>query len=102
MSVSARPAHDTSRTLLDFALLSFLDIRTDPTAPMRLVSVSCTPRVILAQSSRAAIFIFHRRDSAASDRIIFEQASAGINSRGAARYCLAGVRRYTPYIDGRI
>jgi hypothetical protein len=65
---------------------------------MRPVNASWIPRVILAQSSLAAI-ILSLRDSVASDRIMFEQASAGISFWGTVRLNLAGVRRYTPYID---
>jgi hypothetical protein len=47
--------------LRGFALLSRLVTRIDPTAPMRPVNASWIPRVILAQSSRAAIFLSHRK-----------------------------------------
>src|SRR6266480_5736079 len=43
-------------------------------------------------------FYLSRRDNVPSDRIMFEQAGAGISLRGTVRYYLAGVRRYTPYI----
>ena len=94
----ARPAQLTSRTLRGFGRLSLRAIRTTPIAPMRLVNASWIPRVIFAQSSRAAI-ILSLIDSVASDRIMFEQASAGISFWGTARFYRAGVRRYTPYID---
>ncbi len=64
---------------------------------MSPVNASWIPRVILTQSSLAAI-ILSLRDDVASDRIMFEQASAGISFWGTVRYYLAGVRRYTPYI----
>ena len=43
-------------------------------------------------------FFLSPRDNVPSDRIIFEQAGAGISLTGTVRYYLAGVRRYTPYI----
>jgi hypothetical protein len=96
--VLARPAQVTSRTLRGLGRLSPLTIRTPPTALMRPVNASRIPRVILAQSSLAAI-ILSLRDDVASVRILFEQASAGISFWGTVRFYLAGVRRYTPYID---
>src|SRR6266567_9497437 len=78
-------------------LFSFAVVRTDPIALLRLENASATPRVILAQSSRAAIYL-SPRDNVPSDRIMFEQAGAGISLRGTVRYYLAGVRRYSPYI----
>ena|SRR5205807_100117 len=78
-------------------LFSFVIVRTDPIALLRLESASATPRVILAQSSRAAI-LSSPRDNVPSDRIMFEQAGAGISLRGTVRYYLTGVRRYSPYI----
>src|SRR5437660_11182552 len=83
--------------LRGFVLLSFLATLTAPTAPIRPENASWIPRVILAQSSRASIF-FHRKTALALDRIIFEQASAGISLRGTVRCFPAGVRRYTTYI----
>src|SRR2546425_9323751 len=80
-----------------FAFLLLLGVRVDPIAATRPENMSCIPRVSLAQSSRASI-LYSPRDSVASDRLIFEQASAGFSLGGTVRCCLAGVRRYTPYI----
>src|SRR6266571_6045338 len=51
-------------------LFSFVVVRTDPIALLRLESASATPRVILAQSSRAAILSFTERQcSVGSDYV---------------------------------
>jgi hypothetical protein len=43
-------------------------------------------------------FSFSPKDNVASDRIIFEQARAGISLGGGKRCYVAGARRYAPYM----
>src|SRR5437879_12350417 len=83
--------------LRGFVLLPFLATLTAQIAPIRPENASWIPRVILAQSSRASISL-SPRDNVPLDRIIFEQASAGISLRGTVRCFAAGVRRYKTYI----